>query len=283
MSSQPTHNSLTALWDVEQPDSIVVGSNYGVAELTEDEVKHAKEELIDHGMLSKFRQQDKFYSDPIHNSQVYCLHSFVPTKGAKPDDHGVFGFMKCRGTFFNQGEADDRAEWIIRNVDSYHKIHTSYVGRPFPVCADTTKYVADTNSVDIRKKATETISQDIRAKKEEERAEIVDMKQREKRLLEENKEDFKEEPIEVYTRMQVKRANLVWTYISTQKKMAEMKESILKTRKEIAEMDAESDAYKEEYMEKYKQARREAGLPEEATEDNFIQYMAKDCEEELGF
>jgi hypothetical protein len=279
-----THHSLSAKWDIEE-DSKVVGSEYGVAELTEEEVKHAKEELIDDGMIQKFRRQDKFYADPIYNNQIYCLTSFVPTKGAQPDEHGVFGFMKVRGTFFTQDEANQRAEWIIRNVDSYHKIQTAYTGKPFPVCADTRKYVKETATVEIRKKASETISEDIKTKREEEKREVQDIKDREKKLLESTGEDAKEEPHDHYTTLQVKKANLVWTYIETRKKMEQMKENILKARKEIAEMDAEDPAYQEEYYERYMRARKEAGLPTDIdpNENNFIKYMAKDAEEELGF
>ena len=90
----------------------------------------------------------------------------------------------------NASEANQRAEWLIRNVDSYHTIHTSYSGRPFPLCSDTRKFVKETNEVDIRKKTVETISEEIKSKKEEEKRNVQDIKEREKRLLEESKEDF---------------------------------------------------------------------------------------------
>lgn len=278
-----THNSLTAKWDITDTESKVVGSEYGVAVLTEDEVKYAKDELLDKELLSKFRQQDKFYSDPIYNNQLYSLHSFIPTKGAKPDEHGVFGFMKCRGTFFTQEEADQRAEWIIRNVDSYHTIQTSYTGKPFPICADTKKYVQDTNAVDIRKKATETISQDIKHKRYEEKRTMQEIKEKEKKLLESTGEDFKEDPEDVYTTLMVKKANLVWTYVETRDKMKQMRENIIKTRKEIDDMDKEDSSLKEQYYERYMQARKESGLSEEVTNDNFMKFLVSDKEADLDF
>lgn len=278
-----THNSLTAKWDITDTESKVVGSEYGVAVLTEDEVKYAKEELLDKELLSKFRQQDKFYSDPIYNNQLYSLHSFIPTKGAKPDEHGVFGFMKCRGTFFTQEEADQRAEWIIRNVDSYHTIQTSYTGKPFPICADTKKYVQDTNAVDIRKKATETISQDIKDKRYEEKRTMQEIKEKEKKLLESTGEDFKEDIEDVYTTLMVKKANLIWTYVETRDKMKQMRENIIKTRKEINDMDKEDSSLKEQYYERYMQARKESGLSEEVTNDNFMKFLVSDKEADLDF
>lgn len=280
-----THNSLTAQWDIKE-DSVVVGSQYGASStLSENEVKLAKEELLDDELISKFKKQEKYYADPLYNNQTYCLHSFVPTAGATPDKEGVYGFMKCRGTFFSQEESDTRAEWLIRNVDSYHAIQTAYVGRPFPVCKDSRKYTKETNSVDIRKKAVDTVSKDLKSKREEEQRDIKDIKEREKHLIESTGEDAKEDPQDQYTTLQVKRANLVWTYVETRKKMDQMKESILKTRREIAEMDKEDSSYRDDYYEHYMKARREAGLPTDPdpSENNFIKYMAMDAEEELGF
>jgi len=278
------HCSLTAQWDITDPESKVVGSEeYGVADLTEAEVKAAKEELQDKGMITKFKQQDKMYSDPIYNNQIYCLTSFIPTKGATPDEQGVFGFMKVRGCFFTQEEADQRAEYIIRNVDSYHRIQTAYTGKPFPICADTKKYVKDTNAVDIRKKATETISEDIKQKRLDEKREIDDIKEREKKLLDSTGEDYKEPPEDAYTTLMVKKANLVWNYTELRDKMQKIKENIIKVRKEIADMDEENPKYKEDYFERYMNARKHAGLSVETSQENFMKYLVSDKEAELDF
>lgn len=272
------HCSLTAPHDVQE-HSVAIGSHEGFRDLTNEESKIAVSELVDSDLTQKFPRQDKFYADPIYNNQIYCLHSFIPSKGAKPDDQGLFGFMKCRGTFFTTEEANQRAEWIIRNADSYHNIQTAYTGRPFPIAANFKKYVQETHEVDIRKKTVQTVSEDIRQKKLDEKKEMDDIKEREKNLLEESKDDYVPDPIERYTTLRVKKANLVWTYIKTQKKMDEMKESILRTRREIDEMDQEDSSYMEDYYEKYLQARKDAGIPDE--DDSFIKYMVEDVD--LGF
>lgn len=258
---------------------MAIGSREGFRELTEQEARDANESLVDTTLVKKFPRQDKFYADPIYNNQLYSLHSFIPSSGAQPDKDGVYGFMKCRGCFFTVDEANQRAEWLIRNADSYHDIQTTYTGRPFPVCKDTKKYVKETQEVDIRKKTVETVSQDIRQKKLDEKREIDDMKEREQRLLEESKEEYKEDPIERYTTIQVKKANLIYTYIKTQEKLEEMKQSIIRTRREIADMDRDDPSYREAYHDKYMEARKSAGIPD--NDDSFIKYMVEDVD--IGF
>ena len=166
-------SSLTAPWDKTGSQTVQKLSR----PLSDKEAEEAVAELSDTTLIKKFPQTERFYADPIYNNQMYCLHSFVPSKNATPDEHGVFGFMKCRGAFHNIEEANDRAEWIIRNVDSYHSIQTGYSGKPFPVCHDFKEFVAETHEVDIRKKAIETLSEDIKRKKEEERRDIADIRE----------------------------------------------------------------------------------------------------------
>lgn len=266
--------SLTAPWD--KSNEVVEQAPRGTV-LSEKEVQAAKDDLHDTNFVNKFPKVDRLYADPIYNNQVYSLHSFVPSKGATPDDHGVYGFIKFRGSFQTIDEANDRAEFIIRNVDSYHSIQTGYIGRPFPVCVDTKKFVKETHEVDIRKKAIETISEDIKQKRLEEKKEIEDIKEREQKLLETTGEDYEPEPLEKYTTLHVKKANLVYTYIKTQEKLQEMRTHIINAYNEIREMDAQTDEYRNHYYEKYKSARKAAGLPEEELADNFMKYMCEDA------
>ena len=60
------------------------------------------------------------------------------------------------------------------------------------------------------------------------------------------------------------------------KKMAEIKEIVAKTKKEIAIMDQENAEYGEQYLERYAKARREAGIPEEKIQETFMKYLVED-------
>jgi hypothetical protein len=257
--------------------------SYQGVRLTEEQVAAAVDELVDTTTIDKFPRVEKFYADPVHNNQMYCLHSFVPSKEAVPDKHGVFGFMKCRGTYFTALEAAQRAEEIIRNVDSNHALQTAYVGRPFPVCTDARKFSQETVDVDIRKKAEEVISEDLRGKRQEDRKVMKEIKERERRLLAESKEDYEEDPLERYIMLRTKKAQLSWTYAKTLEKMATMKTSILTAREDIIEMDKENPQFVHEYMERYMAARRESGLDQQPdNDDNFLKYMGAE-DVDIGF
>jgi hypothetical protein len=265
-------NSLTAPLDRTQEK---LPLTKGVV-LSENEVENAMDGL-NVRCLKKFPRIEKFYADPLYNNQVYSLHSFVPAKGAKPNKDGVYGMVKFRGAFPNIEEANQRAEWLIRNADSYHNIYTGYIGRPFPL-AISPKYAAETKEVVIKQQVVENISSDIKDRREKEKKEIEEIKEKEKRLLEDVSKP--EDPYDKYTTLRVKKAQLIWTYNETMKKVNQMKDSIINCRNEIAEMDKENDDYQNQYMERYRKAREESGLKEDS-DASFMKYMVEDLD--LGF
>lgn len=272
------NNALTAPSD--RGDGIF-RANVGAPALTEDQATEALKELVIDANITKFPKVERAFADPAIPLQVYGLVSFVPSKGAVPDKDGVYGMMKIRGNFATVPEADERAEFLIRNVDSYHGIYKCFVGRPFPITADP-KYASKIDEVDIRKKQTEIISEDVKAKREQEKRDIEDVKERERRLLAEGKEDYKEDPYEHYTVLRVKKAQLVWGYHNTMKQLENMKQVIIRTREEIKKMDEENPDYASQHLERYLKARKDAGIPEgHTTEDNFVKYMVEDID--LGF
>jgi hypothetical protein len=275
MSEDNTQHSLTSPADrVTNPTSV---SYQQAVTLSNDDVSNAMKELVVTEFTKKFPRVEKFYADPSIPNQVFSLVSFVPSKGATPDEDGVFGMVKVRGNYATEDEAMLKAEDLIRNVDSYHSIYTTYVGRPFPL-ASTKKYVRDTTEVDIKKKVVEETSKEVRKKRDEERKIMKEMEEREKELIA-DVEKKEEDPYDLYTELMVKKAQLTWTYSETRKKMDEMKNSIIKTRADIVKMKDENPAYHEQYMDRYMTARKKAGLPSD--DNSFMKYMAEDLD--LGF
>ena len=86
----------------------------------------------------------------------------------------------------------------------------------------------------------------------------------------------KEDPVDFYTTLRVKKAQLVWTYLETQKKMDQMKESIIKTRSEIEKMDDENNSYSNDYFKKYCDARSASGLDNSTHQDTFMKFLVED-------
>jgi hypothetical protein len=252
-----------------------------IPSLTNDQAVEAMKDLNITSFVDKFPKVDRTYADPAINMQNYSLFSFIPAKGASPNEQGIFGFAKIRGTYQSDMEASQRAEFLIRNVDSYHKIFTVYTGRPFPL-TESSDYSSEVSEVDIKKEMAKNISHSIKDKKEEELREIRDIKEREKNLIEESKRE-EVDPYDEYITQRVKCAQLQFTYLEHQRKMAEVKDIILKTRKVIAELDEAHPTFKDSYYEKYMQARKEAGIKEDEkeTQANFIKFLVEDAD--LGF
>ena len=269
-----TENSLTAPSD-RNPDRSYK-PNQGNINLSEDEVVNAMDSLNNNSYVKRFLKVERRYADPVDPMQRVGLISFVPARGATPNDKGIYGFAKLRGNFATNTEANEKAEYLIRNVDSYHQIYHAYVGRPFPLCT-TSDYSGESIEIDIRNNMKESISDNIKKKKKEEMKTMDEIKDREKELIEDTSKE-EQDPADLYTTLRVKKAQLSWTYLETMKKVDEMKNSIIKARKEIEDMDEKDTSYKEVYLNKYLEARKKTGLDVTNMKDSFMKYMVEDAE-----
>ena len=247
--------------------------------LTENEVTAAVEELYDTSFIEKFPRLDRLFRDPPPPGQKFSLISFTPAKGATPNENGVYGFIKTRGNYNTVEEASQRAEFLIRYVDSFHQIKTGYCGYPLPLTLDS-RYSAEVDEIDIRKQTVESTSAYIKSKKMEDKKEMEEMKNREADLLAESRRaqlgEEVDDPYETYITLKVKKAQLTWTYLEHTKKMEEIKNILVKTRKELEELDSEHPTFSESYFDKYKKAREQAGFQMDDMQDNFIKFMVED-------
>lgn len=244
--------------------------------LSKEETDSAMRSLVDNKFIEKFRTVERIYADPPVSLQKFALISFVPSKGATPDEKGIFGMAKVRGSYDTEVEALSRAEELIKNHDSYHKIQIAYVGRPFPITLSS-DYALEATEVEIKKDMVKTVNEDLKAKKKSEEQETKDMYDRQKKLMEESKRKDVD-PFENYTELQVKRANLVWSYLNLTEKRNKMKDSIIKTREILAEMNQEFPDFINQYYDKYMQARNEVGFTPNEEEDkkSFMAYLVED-------
>lgn len=265
-------NSLTAPSD--RDPARTYKPNQGHPQLSEKEVDNAMKELDDNNYVRKFLRVERRYADPVDPMQRIGLISWVPAKGSTPNDKGVYGFAKLRGNYATDREASEKAETLIRTTDSYHKIFHAYVGRPFPLTTSS-DFSGDTDEIDIRKSMSESVSDSIKSKKKEERHIVKEIENREKELLEESKKE-EEDPIDYYTTLRVKKAQITWTYLETEKKLQEMKDIIVKTREEISSMEEEDESYAKEYYKKYCDARKDAGLNNSPNQDTFMKFLVED-------
>ena len=263
--------SLTAPWDVKTTTPQPYKEGTQQPQLSKEDVKEAVNDLV----VKSYLQVDRRYIDPVYKNQIFCIHSFTPSQGAKPDEHGVFGFMKCRGTYASEDKASRRCEKIIREQDSYHHLQISHCGRPFPVCEDPEKFSADTSEIDISKEATNTISKDIRKKRDEEKKIMEQIEERRKNFTKTVEDEYKS-PEEQYIMLRVKKADLMLRYSQTQDELLKLKNLIKACHREIRQADDENPDFKDNFFDKYKKARLEVGIKTENIEDSFIKYMNDD-------
>lgn len=233
--------------------------------------------------IDKFPTIDRTYADPVDPMQRIGLISFIPAKGASPNEKGIYGFAKMRGNYATDLEANQKAEYIIKNLDSYNKVYHAYVGRPFPLTVSS-DYSAETEEVDIRKDMKESVSHNVKQQKQDEYKEIQEIKKREEELVEKQKpalndEEIEVDPYEEYITLKVKKAQLSWTYLEHIKKMEEIRNIINETREKLDNMDEEHTSFKDQYYDKYMKAREEAGLKQskDDSDSNFMKFMVEEA------
>lgn len=250
--------------------------------LTLEQTKTALSELYDNTTCQLFPRVERNYADPPIANQNYALVSFVPSTKAIPDDDGCYGCLKIRGVYASIDEADERAEYLVKNVDSYQAIFTTFVGRPFPLIAsDGERYGAKLRKIDVDKKTEQVINKDVKQKREQEYKEMAEIKKREDNLKKDVQREIEDIPTdETYTMLRVKRSQLLHTFIENKKKMAEIRDLILTTNKEIQDLDNSHPEYKEQYLERYMEARRESGFDDSKlnASDTFMKYLGDDVD-----
>ena len=77
-----------------------------VKPLSTKELTKAMKELNTNSFVKNFPQVERRYTDPPIVQQKIGLFSFIPAKGATPNNEGIYGFAKLRGNFDTEKDAD---------------------------------------------------------------------------------------------------------------------------------------------------------------------------------
>jgi hypothetical protein len=218
----------------------------------------------------EFPRTRKVRVDPELNHQRFALISFVPSSGATPDSDGCFGVSKIRGVFSTIEEADEWANNLIRNYDSYAEIDFVPVGKEFPVMADNMVYVRETKEVDVRKILDKTTKEYLDKKREQEKQQIDEIKKRQKELQELPQEEDKNS-LDYYIKLRVKRATSLMRKDEARNVMNQCNHVIDGTGVELNEVEENHPEYAKQYLEQYETALKETGIK---PQDNpLIKYM----------
>jgi ribosomal protein L29 len=213
-----------------------------------------------------FKKSERRYVDPPIPDQQISLFSFMPSKDAKPDKHGIYGFAKIRGTYANEEQAQQRAIYIIQQVDSVNKIFHVKTGMPFPV-STRSDFSCKIDNVDLTANAKETISNLVRQAGDEDKKQIQEIRDRELQLkadVSKTSEQHKAEltPLDKYIFARKKLSDNLYVFVEHKKQLACIKTVICDAQKESEMIENEYPYVLDEYKEKYEQAARESGINE---------------------
>lgn len=249
-------------------------------ELNHSETDEARKCLVNQNLL--FPRSVKSTTDPILMGQEYGLISFTPAHDVQPNKNGIYGVMKLRGNFSTIDESEKYAEKLIRTHDSYNEIHVVRTGQVFPLTKKA-ELVQETVNVDINKEADKIVSESVKEKRNKEKVEMKTIQEREKKLLKENqeilKDEYKQDPIDEYTMLRVKKAQLMWTLIQTKKRINdEILPALKKTKKSIMEMNKKYPEFDKMYYDRYIEARKSVGIENQDKLDYsyFMKYLLDD-------
>lgn len=250
------------------------------APLTGNELECAFSDLY----IDKYVKGDRKFNDPEINGQTYALFSFTPSTTAKPDENGLYGFIKVRGTFSRLEEAEEKSKELIQ-LFSANKIFVCHTGSPVPLQTQI-KNIENVVEVDNPNMDQETIKFQELAKEQgiKEKQAMEEIKQREELLKRDVTLTSKDkEPIQIYLELIHKRATCAYLYKQHQEKLEETKNIIISTRQKISDMDVEYPNLKEEYLDHYRESCKNNGI--DKAEDEMALYIKKFVGEDsaLGF
>ena len=240
--------------------------------------------------LASFNMRETRFCDPPIVGQGLSLFSFVPAKNAMPDTNGVFGFAKIRGCFQEEADAMDRCKYLIRDVDSYHSVQTVRTGQPFPVVADARRFSRETSTVDMEKETGKQLQDDVKARRDHERSEIEGIKKREAEIRgqqaagadtggeEDESSSYGENPLERYTTLRMKRAQLLLTLVETKAKILEIRKLAWNTIDEVNRKDAEDPTFRNDYLARIASARKEIGIDDMVNPAPFFAFLGDDVD-----
>jgi len=225
-------------------------------------------------IIRAFAEVERCYVDPPIELQKYVLVSFVPSKGATPDEHGIFGFMKVRGSYDTIAEANARAERIVADCDSINTIRTAYVGRPFPITAVEDKFSGETARFDPKENMTKTFQNTRQNVVSKETQMVNEMIEREKDLIRTIKAEI-EDPFERYCELKNTKAISSFNYNTYRKKLIEIKQGILIKVDALRELETAHPEFREKYLDNIRAKRKAVGL-DKFGDENHMKFLEID-------
>lgn len=210
--------------------------------------------------------------DPVaEGTPQYVLFSFVKAPGCTPDESGFYGVAKIRSQAFHTvEEAHEKAKQIIKDVDSTNSIFTCRVGHPFPLVE--TGHAQTTDEIDVYgSKIEKAIAENVKEKRTTQRQEMKEIKEREAALR--NDVSHEMDPEEKYVEQRVKLAHIRYALEEHKRKEQECRELENTCKKWLVKQKKKHPTYEQTYFDRYLEARKQAGIPDDAEMSGFMKFM----------
>lgn len=182
----------------------------------------------------------------------------------------IKGVAKIRGSFFTQLEAEQKAEELIKDIDSTNSIFTCIIGTPFPLVTE--GFADELNEVDLQNQTEHTISQNVREKRRKDQKEMNELKQQQDELMQDVTMDPSAKEEENYISNRVKLAALKNEINSHENKIKECTDLKNNCVQWLLDIKSKNPEYEATYMEKYMAARKNANIPDD-DEEGLMKYM----------
>ena len=250
-----TLNSLSSKFDRTQMKNESLNQSFSeYEELTGNDLVEAKKDKC---MFYKARET--VYADPPYKNQNFTLFSWLPSSGCTPDDNGVYGMLKVRGTYEDENDMNKRAEYLVAHCDSFNRIYHAKNGVPVPLTlkeehSREVKFVRQKNS------DTDMIHSSVEDDKKRDDDIQKELDERVDKIKQEEKEGVKVETIDEYIQAKVKIA-FNMNAIDTIDNQRAQSCKILKNANELVQsLEEANPEFKEQFMERFNNARRSIGV-----------------------
>lgn len=231
--------------------------NSNAPPLTDDETKQAMKELV-----RTYPKVVRNKCDPEIPRQDIGNISFKLLKEPKDGVHGIF---IVRGVFEDVDKATDRAELIIKTVDSTVPIHQFYMGY-WGLITNNEQFTSD--QLDVKTSEQEKALRDRAQKEADLKSEQIkkELKDRKAELEKERTtEDF--DTLDYFTTQRVSERELRGFIKRKEEDLITQKNSLKKVQGIIGELKKKHPEYDDQWLDNYNKARERAGLVKLTAED----------------
>lgn len=223
-----------------------------VPPLTDEQLAIAYKDLV-----IKYPRIERMPVDPPAAGQNIAAFSF---KLLPKPVNGIYGILKWRGGFRSMAEFEDHAKYIIRCVDSKHKIYPYEYGRWFPITTNDS-FASEELEVGERDEIVNIFNKKETEENKEQARKVREIKSRERKLIEEcQRKEFDKSTLDYYAQQVMKIQQLTTWLEQMRQRKRDMLKALRSGKEEMERIQTEHPEYVDQVDERIRQIKEEIGL-----------------------